>query len=93
MANQIRQYYPFCVDLEPEVREFNTFEELMEIPFVKHWREDKNFDCFSLENGTLICISKKGTCWWLVGYILHPEKIDISAVEFDEENNRYKIPQ
>jgi hypothetical protein len=53
--NQIREYWPnfVSVDREPQVTDFDTLEQLREIPFVKRWIDPslKRFKVVDLPNG------------------------------------------
>ncbi len=92
MRNQIKQHLPRFIDCEFEVCEFDTLEELYQIPFVKRFMDDPDFDCFSLNNNFLVSIKDRGAYWWVVGYIKYPERMDIGRIPFDNESNRYIIP-
>lgn len=73
--NEIIQHIPDCVDLgdEPQRRaNFDSLGQLLEIPFVKQWKEDSQFHKFSVDGNTLIAELRGGKHWWVVGYLREP---------------------
>lgn len=68
---RIKQHIPnFCSGLEPQEVEFNNLAELMAIPWVKHWTDDKDFFRFSISDGRyLMAEAHTGRIWWVVGYL------------------------
>jgi len=93
MNNKIRQHVPGFADVSPQEAEFDTLEGLYEIPFVKKRMHGVDFDCFSLNSDALISVEEKGAYWWVVGYIEHPELVDIPKIAFDDAQNKYVVPQ
>lgn len=71
--NKIYQYRPsFFEGFNQEIVSFNSLNEMLSIPFVKNFSEDKNFDRFSLaqEGHYLFAeywINNKHE-WWCVGW-------------------------
>lgn len=66
----IRRYFPAFVDVaddERVVAEFTSKEELMDIPWVAHFR-DKNFDKFSISDKCLMAEYKNPRTWWVIGF-------------------------
>jgi hypothetical protein len=51
--------------------EFNTLEELINIDFVKHWMNLKDFYRFSIspERDLLMAELNNGAEWWVIGYL------------------------
>ena len=60
----------FCSGLKPQEIEFNNLTELMAIPWVKHWTDDKDFYRFSISNEHhLMAEAHTGKIWWVVGFL------------------------
>lgn len=74
--NTITQYRPaFCEGFENEVVSFSTLDELMAIPFVKRFSDDKGFHRFSLcpdSDNILMAEYNNGFNWWIVGRFQSP---------------------
>jgi hypothetical protein len=73
---KITEHAPSFVSLETgtNVQDFNTLEELLEIPFVKKWSTEKNFYRFSLADYALnfqllVAEFNDGKRWFIVGFI------------------------
>jgi len=80
MTYTIRQHIPGFIDVDEPFKpaEFSTYEELIAIPFVKHWMKPMNggdflrfeLDTYSKEEDILLGI------WtdyhWVIGYITPP---------------------
>lgn len=77
MKNQIKQHSPGYVDCKVDVCEFDTLDELYQIPFVKGFMNNPNFNCFRLNGNVLVSVEEQGAFWWAVGFIKYPERIDI----------------
>lgn len=88
MMAKIVQHIPTSVERmgEPAPRvEFETYEELIEIDFVKEymgnppWRNLRIFHRFSLgENGKkLMAEYNEGRNWWVVGYLSKDHGLDL----------------
>lgn len=85
MMKTIRQHIPNFVSVDgplPEAQ-FETLQELLEIPFVKRWAESPNFHRFSLSkymlmgNANLLVELRGGREWWVVGAIDDSTGIDL----------------
>ena len=77
--NSIKRYYPSFVDMrnpEGAVR-FTTTEELLAIPFVKSWSEEKGFSHFALSADCLMAILDGGKGWWVIGRLTDPSMVDL----------------
>lgn len=75
LKNKIRQHVPaFFEGFEPETVEFETVEQLLDIPWVHHFTEHPEFYRFSLHRDcrTLMAEYKDGAYWLVVGFIMHP---------------------
>ena len=68
---KIRQHISnFCSGIEPQEAEFDSLAELMAIPWVKQWTDDKDFFRFSISNEHhLMAEIHSGKKWWVVGYL------------------------
>jgi len=80
--NRIIQHIPSFIDVNKKLEwiNFNTIEELLNIPFVKQWAkpmDGKDFLCFALYGNYLLVIHDDGFHWWTVGYIENSSSIDL----------------
>lgn len=77
--SKIRQHIPgFCSGLEPQSAEFETLKDLIEIPWVKRWKDslDKG-DTFTgyargsetKEEHLLMAMYNNNTRWFVIGYM------------------------
>lgn len=82
--NQILRHIPGAAfdsrDTPEQPVDFETVDQLMAIPFVKHWAESRGHVRFSVsspsgnwETGRALLMSEQsdGT-WWVVGHLLSP---------------------
>lgn len=90
MKNAIRQYRPaFFEGFENETVEFDTLEELLAIPWVHSWSEQKaipeteegGFDRYSKSDGHLMAELKGPRAWWVIGFIKHPDLVDLPTLD------------
>ena len=76
MKNEIQRYFPNFFDVDESDRiivQFETLEELLEIPFIKNWTTIPEFYQFaSSPSGRLIGQFKGGYEWWVIGTLKHP---------------------
>jgi len=74
--NKFTQYIPgFARDDrdEPFSAEFEALEELLNIPHVKRWSKDRDFNYYALsDKHYLMAVLNDGFEWWVVGRIEHP---------------------
>lgn len=77
--NSIRRYFPSWMDVDEKDRivvQFNTKEELLNIPFVKRWAEDPNFFRYAISIDKLdihlMAQLNKGYKWWVIGTLEKP---------------------
>lgn len=69
--NRIVQHFPSYMDFDAECIGFDTLDELMAIPWVKHFSTLKDFHRFS--GGThLMAEMEDGYSWWAVGRLRYP---------------------
>lgn len=87
-SNRIKQHLPGFMDpfaYTPKVVEFNTQEELFEIPWVRNWEvpisSGKLFYRWSLSDSNLMAEFDEGYSWYVVGYILNPDALDLPKWE------------
>jgi len=79
----IRRHVPNCVDMDDECNpiEFSTVEELLDISFVKSFKDYDDFHKFSIAdrfNGpSLMAEYNKGKKWWVIGHIDDASSIDL----------------
>ena len=62
---------------EPEEASFKTVEELLEVPFVKHFTEDRHFHRFSIADEHLMAEYEEGRKWFIVGTIDRPKSVKL----------------
>lgn len=70
--NRLTQHIPSSVDYReaPPSATFTTYEELLAIPFVKQWADDKSYGSFAQSDEHLMAVSPSGDKWFVVGYLL-----------------------
>lgn len=83
---RIKQHRPpYITGFENADVEFNSVDELLNIPFVKNFKEDVNFHRFSLSlEGNwpmLVAEYSEGHVWYVVGHIFP-----------DESGNKISLP-
>lgn len=66
---KIKQYFPAFCDFESNIESFDSNDELLNIPFVKKFRNE-NFYRFSISNNFLMAEYKNGFEWFVIGIIL-----------------------
>ncbi len=71
-TNRIVEHIPnFASGFDPRCIGFDTLEELMEISWVKSWKEAPQFHRFSAD--TYLMIEREdGYWWWALGKLRHP---------------------
>ncbi len=99
--NQFRQHIPGFVDgFNSFEFDFDTIEELLEHPWIKKWKNIENigkpFHRFFISENLLICEMDGGKERWVLGYIKHPELIELPEEptatpqgEVDEQTSRH----
>jgi hypothetical protein len=76
--NKITQYRPGCFEgFDTKINDFETLEELLNIPWVKRWSEDESFHCLAKGGEKLMAVLENGKKWWVVGMIENPDDIDL----------------
>ncbi len=76
--NRITQHRPAYVEgLENTTVEFDDYESLVCIPFVKRFAEIPGFSHFAVSDNSLMAVYKEGFEWWVVGYIADPDAVKI----------------
>lgn len=81
-VNKITQFIPgfFSLDAPPESSEFTSIQELEAIPFVKRWKESKDFIRFSVSYNNplpLYLMAEMTDGRWVVGYVQNPIDLPI----------------
>jgi hypothetical protein len=89
--NTIYQHVPaFAWDPRDEVKkaDFNTLEELLQVPWVKVWEngfnvkgENIKFSHWALSENNLMAVYGENEAWWVVGYIETLSGIDLPEWE------------
>ena len=82
----IKQHIPnFVSGVDPETVEFQTLDELLDISFVKIWK-DKNFYQYSVSEdrwGTILMAEyNSGIKWWVVGNIKGTTREELGLPEW-----------
>lgn len=69
--NEIVQHIPAFLETdEPRQRSsFDSLAQLLEIPFVKIWTDDRDFHKLSVSDDNLIAEQRGGRSWWVVGFL------------------------
>ena len=90
----IKQHIPNYVSgVDPETVEFNTLSELLDISFVKHWRDwtDRSFHQYSVCEeswGTVLMAEyNNGTKWWVVGYLKDTNRVELGLLDWNPNRN------
>ncbi len=80
--NHFTQYTPSFVDVgDPKLVPFNTTEELLDIGVVKRCRDNPYFSHYALNGNMIMEIADSGKMWWVIGYVDHPENVDLPQWE------------
>lgn len=76
--NKITQFRPAFFDSSDPLNssEFETTNQLLEVDFVKRFREVVGFDHFKLSDDMLLAIRNHGQDWLIVGRVENPEWAD-----------------
>ena len=90
--NQIIQHIPNYFDgFTPEIVEFETVDELLDIPFVKHHvREGYSFQMSDLH---LMTVKDDGSWWWVIGRVKFPDRIDLPTWETEDMKKRRLVKE
>ena len=74
MKNKIRRHFPnFFEGFDYEETQFNTFEDLRNIPWVKKWEEDKEFYKWRISGTALVGEFNNGEKCFVAGFIDKPK--------------------
>ena len=71
MNKIVQRIPPFFSGFQPAREIFTSIEQLLEIPFVKSWTDDKDFYRLSVQDNCLIAELKSGK-WRVVGFFHDP---------------------
>jgi hypothetical protein len=65
------QHVPGFVDMKPNEARVETLDELLEVPWIKAWKEDRRFYRFSRSEGHRLLIAERdrGREWYVVARI------------------------
>ena len=75
--NSFKQHIPsFCDVDHPAAVPFETTEQLLALEIVQRYKRP-DFSHFAMADNALMEISDGGRYWWVVGYIKHPERINL----------------
>ena len=74
--NTIRQYRPAFVESDEKLQntEFESWDDLMAIPWVHAFADEPNFYRFSVFRDTLMAEYRGGKEWWVVGFLGAPDE-------------------
>ena len=97
MTNNFIQHIPgFVSGTEPKSFDFDTLDELLNHEVVKQWRMDPFnvgmsapkgwFYRYSLSEHRLMAELKHGKEWYVIGYIKHPDKVELPEWEYPNES-------
>lgn len=78
--NSFRQHIPAYVEMDrPAPIPFESTADLLALEVVQRYRttSDGAFSHFAMDDNTLMVISGEGFHWWVVGFIAHPDDIDL----------------
>jgi len=67
--NRFVEHYPAYCDYDPKSYGFDTLEELLNIEFVKRFKNQKGFCRYSYSSPHLMAEYNEGKKWWCVGSI------------------------
>lgn len=71
--NKIKQHIPgYVAGVKRRVAEFETLEQLLDIPWVKLMKDRPGFHRFSLSGDRLMAEFQQGRLWFVVGYLDEP---------------------
>jgi hypothetical protein len=90
--NQIIQHIPnYCSGFTPEVAEFETVDELLNIPFVKH--HEKEGHSFQMSDLNLMIVKDDESWWWVVGTVKFPDRVDLPKWETESMKERRLVKE
>jgi hypothetical protein len=71
--NSITQHVlPYIEGVEPKKAEFDSLEQLLEVDWVKSWKDRQGFHRFSVNKNKLMAEYMQGRLWYVVGFIKEP---------------------
>ena len=75
---KVTQYRPaFFEGFENHIVEVDSKDELLDIEFVKGFKENPDFHRYSLSTNKLMAEYKNGEEWWVVAFLENYEGIDL----------------
>lgn len=78
--NSFRQHIPAFVTCDdPEEISFETTEQLLALEIVQQYSRHAGFSHFAMSGHLLMEISDGGHVWWVIGYIKHPDQVNLPA--------------
>lgn len=91
-SNRIVEHIPnFASGFESRCVSFDTLEELMEIPWVKSWKEAPQFHRFSADS-YLMVEREDGYWWWAIGKLRHPvEGLPLWEAKYREKEKQHAV--
>ena len=80
--NHIRKHIPNFIDTDrlPDENDFETTDQLLNIPWVKEWEspfDGRPFYRWSKSDNHLIAEYDNGKFWWVIGFIRNPDNIEL----------------
>ncbi len=76
MVNNFKPRFPNWCDIQLDSVNFNSFDELLEIEFIKTKLTNPKFKRLSISENMLMFEKTDGT-YWVIGYIKHPEMLNL----------------
>jgi hypothetical protein len=76
--NSFTQHVPSFCDMDaPAPTPFETTEDLLALEVLKRYSRKPGFSHFAMSSNALMEVSDGGYFWWVVGYVEHPELVDL----------------
>lgn len=69
MATATQHRPAYFSGFENEESKFNSLEELLNIQWIKNWKDHDNFHRFSISDYDLMAEFNEGKEWWVIAYL------------------------
>ncbi len=90
MQNSVTQYFPdFYEGFTALEVSFDTTDELVNIPFIKHFSEQPGFDFYakSLNHPSLLmAVYNKESTWYVIAFLDNPDLVDLPVWDCEKVN-------
>jgi hypothetical protein len=95
----VRRHIPNFIDVDDDQKkpaEYSTQDELLTIPWIKQWAENKNFHQFSIAkqrgyDSHLMAELKGGREWWVIGYLSSDDGLTLPKWEPIQDDGTPKV--